>query len=44
MALLVFLGVRYWGTAKKNLAKSGWRDFLIEKNYTPWQRPKKKLK
>jgi acyl phosphate:glycerol-3-phosphate acyltransferase len=40
-ALIVFLGVRYLGTAKKNLKKRGWRDFLIEKNYTPWQTRRK---
>jgi glycerol-3-phosphate acyltransferase PlsY len=42
IVLILFLGVRYLRTAKRNLNKTGWRDFLIEKNYTPWQRPRKK--
>ncbi len=42
--LIIFLGVRYFPTAKRNLEKTGWRNFLIEKNYTPWQRPKDKPK
>ncbi|HSW58068.1 MAG TPA: glycerol-3-phosphate acyltransferase [Dehalococcoidales bacterium] len=40
LVLIIFLGLRYLGTAKRNLNKKGWRDFLIEKKYTPWQRPK----
>jgi acyl phosphate:glycerol-3-phosphate acyltransferase len=41
MALFVFLGVRYAGTAQRNLKSTGWRDFLVDKKYTPWQRPRK---
>jgi acyl phosphate:glycerol-3-phosphate acyltransferase len=33
----LFLLVRYIPTARRNLAKAGTRDFLIEKNYKPWQ-------
>jgi acyl phosphate:glycerol-3-phosphate acyltransferase len=41
IVLVIFLGFRYIGTARRNLQHNGWRDFIIERNYTPWQRPKK---
>jgi glycerol-3-phosphate acyltransferase PlsY len=43
-AILValFLAARYGPTARRNLAKTGnMRDFLIEKNYKPWQTRRK---
>jgi len=43
IALFVFLGVRYIGTARRNLRRMGWREFLVDKKYTPWQRPRKDL-
>ncbi len=39
--LALFLAFRYAATARKNLNKIGWKDFIIEKNYTPWQSRKK---
>jgi acyl phosphate:glycerol-3-phosphate acyltransferase len=41
LVVMVFLAIRYYRTAKRNFEKTGWRDFLIEKKYTPWQRPRK---
>jgi len=38
----VFLGLRYLPTAKRGLRKAGSaRDFIIEKNFKPWQSRKK---
>jgi acyl phosphate:glycerol-3-phosphate acyltransferase len=39
----IFLAVRYLPTARRGLAKAGnARDYLIEKNYKPWQTRRKK--
>jgi glycerol-3-phosphate acyltransferase PlsY len=44
LLVILFLAVRYYSTAKRNFEKTGWRDFLIEKKYTPWQRPRRNPK
>jgi len=39
----IFLGLRYLPTARRSLKKAGnTRDFLLEKNYKPWQTRKPK--
>ena len=44
LIVMLFLAIRYYRTARHNFEKTGWRDFLIEKKYTPWQRPRKNPK
>ena len=43
--IALFLGFRYLPAAKRSLDKAGkTRDFLIDKNYKPWQTHKNKLR
>jgi acyl phosphate:glycerol-3-phosphate acyltransferase len=43
LIMALFLGLRYIPTAKRGISKAGnWQDYIIEKNYMPWQSKRKK--